>query len=146
LFTSARLAAEKLCVERAAVPDCGGLNDPGRFDCTDAGAFARAEFIGCDGLCDPGLSNELPFRLPLKPDCGRDVGFAPEKDRGADPFALLVRAVPLKKCCELGGALRNADGFAARPDGLKLSRDGVIGILPLTMLVWRKAASLIAGP
>jgi len=41
---------------------------------------------------------------------------------------------PLKKCCELGLAPRIADGFAARPDGLKLSRDGVTGILPVITL------------
>ena len=49
----------------------------------------------------------------------------------------------LKKCCELELALRMADGFAVRPDGLKLSRDGVTGILPVIMLPWRNEAALI---
>jgi len=46
----------------------------------------------------------------------------------------LVRDVLLKKCCEAGGALRNDAGLAAWPAALKLSRPGLIGILPLTML------------
>jgi hypothetical protein len=59
--------------------------------------------------------------------------------------AAFVREPLLKKCCELGGAFRNDDGLAARPDGLKLSRDGVTGILPASMLACRKDASLIGS-
>jgi hypothetical protein len=49
----------------------------------------------------------------------------------------------LKKCCELELALRIVDWLAARPDGLKLSRDGVTGILPVIMLPSRNEAALI---
>jgi hypothetical protein len=53
------------------------------------------------------------------------------------------RAPPLKNRCEFAGALRKLAGFAARPDGLKLSRDGETGILPVIRLAWRKDAELI---
>ena len=56
---------------------------------------------------------------------------------------LFDRELLLKKCCELALALRIVDGFAERPDGLKLSRDGVTGILPVIMLPWRNEAALI---
>jgi len=45
-----------------------------------------------------------------------------------------ARAPRLKNRCEFGGALRKLAGFAARPDGLKLSRDGAMPTLPATML------------
>lgn len=90
----------------------------------------------------PGLAF-LPV-FPPKPDCPLATLFAFAEDREAKPFdAVLVRPAALKKCCELEGALRYADGLAARPEGLKLSRDGEIGILPLTMLAWRNEAALI---
>jgi hypothetical protein len=55
-------------------------------------------------------------------------------DRPNPLDTVFVRPAALKKCCEPEGALRNDAGSAARPDGLKLARDGEIGILPLTML------------
>lgn len=55
--------------------------------------------------------------------------------------------VLVKKCCEADGALRNEDGFAGWLAALKLSRPGLIGILPLTTLACRNSDSLIpVGP
>jgi hypothetical protein len=91
----------------------------------------------------------LAFLLvfPPKPDCPLAVLFMFAEDRDAKPFdAVFVRPAALKKRCEAAGALRKDAGFAARPDGLKLSRDGEIGILPLTMLACRNEASLIGCP
>jgi hypothetical protein len=51
--------------------------------------------------------------------------------------------VRVKNRCEFDGALRNEAGLAARPEGLKLSRDGERGILPLTMRVCRKSDALM---
>ena len=70
--------------------------------------------------------------MPPNPDCDLAPAFAFPNER--DPAVPFVLEPPLKKRCELGLAPRIADGFAARPDGLKLSRDGVTGILPVITL------------
>jgi hypothetical protein len=113
--------------ERFALPDCDGVKvrHPGRLDSTgarDAGwfGFIARSGVPVDARLD-GRANEPALRL--MPAFGREAG--------------------VKKRWEFGGTPRNADGFAARPDGLKLSRDGVTGILPLIMLACRKAAALI---
>ena len=64
------------------------------------------------------LLNEPPLRLAFAPKDSRPLAVL-LADRAPNPFdAALVRPAALKKCCELEGALRNDDGFAARPDGL----------------------------
>ena len=78
-----------------------------------------------------GRSNE-PGRLPplFAPEL-----FAPEKLRlPPDTAPELPRELLLKKCWDLDGALWNELALPARPDGLKLSREGEIGILPDTKL------------
>jgi hypothetical protein len=69
-------------------------------------------------------------------------GLANDREPGlfAAPF---VREAGLKNRCDAGGALRTADGLAKRPDGLKLSREGVTGILPVIRLAFRNDTSLI---
>jgi len=59
------------------------------------------------------------------------------------PARVFDREPPLKKCWELEPALRMVEALAARPDGLKLSRDGVTGILPVIMLAWWKESALM---
>ena len=90
-----------------------------------------------------GRSNE-PGRLPALL-LFTAVLLAPVKPRLV-PLKLLLLPprceLLLKKCCELDGTLRRELGFAARPDGLKLSREGEIGILPETMLACRNDDSL----
>lgn len=62
-------------------------------------------------------------------------------------LAAPVRDALVKKCCEAGGALWNEAGFAAWLAALKLSRPGLIGILPLTRLACRNCDSLMPeGP
>jgi len=81
---------------------------------------------------DPGrLPPLFPLELPPLPKPRFPLNPVPPRE-----FELLL----LKKCCDLEGTLRNAPVFAARPDGLKLSREGEIGILPETMLAWRSEA------
>lgn len=48
-----------------------------------------------------------------------------------------------KKCCELAGAFRTEEAPGALLVGLKLSREGVTGILPVTRLACLKEAWLI---
>jgi hypothetical protein len=95
---------------------------------------------------DDGRLNDPAFRFAfdaIEVDRGPLLADEREAKPLAPPF---VRLAALKKCCEAEGALWNDAGFAVRPDGLKLSCDGEIGILPLTMLAWRNDASLIAAP
>jgi hypothetical protein len=62
--------------------------------------------------------NEPALRLPFAPKDSRPLTLL-FTERPPNPFdPLLVRPAVLKKCCEFEGALRNDDGFAARPDGL----------------------------
>ena len=93
----------------------GGVNvrHPGRDDCTALRALLPKPAAPLDALLNP------------------ETGCAPCCIEG------------VKKRCELGVAWLNAEGFAIRPDGLKLSREGVTGILPVIMLAWRRDASLI---
>ena len=118
----------KPCPEWFVAPDCGGEKccHPERPDCTDAVELA-------------------PLRLPPKPDSPRLAlpEFPNEREPPVLLAVLLVREPPLKKCCEPELAPRIVDALAARPDGLKLSRDGVTGILPVIMLACRKESPLI---
>jgi hypothetical protein len=60
---------------------------------------------------------------------------------GCRPFTPAFARPPLKKRWELGGALRKLAGFADRPDGLKLSRAGETGILPVIIFAcWNDEA------
>ncbi len=70
--------------------------------------------------------------------------FPPVFPKAREP-PIFVREPLLKKCCELGGAFRYDDGLASRPDGLKLSCEGVTGIFPDTRLASRKEAALIGS-
>jgi hypothetical protein len=81
----------------------------------------------------------------LRPASKEDSPRPFAKDDDCLPFtpALALAALPLKNRWEFGGALWNEPGFAARPDGLKLSRDGAMPILPATMLDCRRVASLM---
>lgn len=82
--------------------------------------------------------------MPLKPDWPRYVfEFPNECELAAPTLEPFDRELLLKKCCELELALRIVEGLASRPDGLKLSRDGVTGILPVIMLPWRNEAALM---
>jgi hypothetical protein len=105
-------------------PPDGGLNvrHPGRLDCT-------------------APETEPALRPAPKEDCPRP--FANDDDCLPFTPALARAAPPLKKCCDAEGALRNEAGFAARPDGLKLSRAGETGILPVIKLACRNDAALI---
>jgi hypothetical protein len=88
-----------------------------------------------------------PLRLPPKLDSPRLPLLAFPNEREPCVFATVLfdREPPLKKCCELLPALRTVDGFAARPDGLKLSRDGVTGIFPVIALPPRNEAAVMCS-
>ena len=68
----------------------------------------------------------MPFYEYQCKNCGHDLE-AMQK----------ITEPPLKKCCELELAERIVEVLPKRPDGLKLSRDGLTGILPVIMLAWR---------
>jgi hypothetical protein len=70
------------------------------------------------------------------------LAFANEREP-ATFAAEFGREAGLKNRCDAGGTWRTADASAKRPDGLKPSRDGETGILPVIMLAWRNDASLI---
>jgi hypothetical protein len=107
----------------AALPPVldGRSKEPGRLP----PVLFAPEFPKLPRLPELELFVLAPARLPLK---------APL------PFELVPRELLLKKCWELDGTLRRALELAVRPDGLKLSRDGEIGILPDTALAWRTEA------
>jgi hypothetical protein len=50
-----------------------------------------------------------------------------------------------KNLCEPAAPLRIVDELGSRFEGLKLSRDGLTGILPVRALACRKDASLMAS-
>jgi hypothetical protein len=114
----------------------------------------RAEFTAGARVFEPPEGG-LNVRHPGRPDCTAPEAFAlrpaPKEDsprafpRDDLPFTLaLALAAPLlKKRCEAEGAFRNEAGFAARPDGLKLSRAGETGILPVIKLACRNDPAVI---
>lgn len=124
LFIVPRSFVPEPCPEWFVAPDCGDEKccHPDWPDCADAVEFA-------------------PLRLPPKPESPRPVLFVFPDER--TPAVVFVREPLLTKCCELELALRIVEALAARPDGLKLSRDGVTGILPVIMLACRKESVLI---
>ena len=95
------------------------------------------------GRLDRGAPCAGP-RLPPNAEPPRPALFGVEKEREPGVFAaLLVREAGLKNRCDAGGTLRTADRLAKRPDGLKLSREGDTGILPVTRLAFRNDTLLI---
>ena len=50
-----------------------------------------------------------------------------------------------KRCEPAAEPFRIVEALGSRLDGLKLSRDGLTGILPAIALAWRKEASLMAS-
>jgi hypothetical protein len=67
---------------------------------------------------------------------------APEVPDERAPAVLLKRPLLLKKCCEPTFPARIDEAPALRPDGLKLSRDGVTGILPPIIVLERNESAL----
>ena len=122
---------------------CGGVNE---CHCPPDGATLPERVEA--GAVDAWRLNDVLVRGAVVMGCVRTWGAACVAE-----FVVNLEATELdtgtlcgaeKKCCALTLEFRIVDGLAARPEGLKLSRVGETGILPVIKLACRSEDSLIA--
>ena len=109
---TAPLPGRMPCPPRFTPPVCIGPRAP---DVPALNGRLEAEA----GLCVAERCKEVLPRFAPNPDCGRFAAPELAKEREAGPRdPAVARLGELKKCCELGGALRYVEGLAALPVGL----------------------------